>query len=97
MRIEDRRGEALSEATVTVDDRELVDLLQGLADVIEGDREHLHFQQPGGPQLVIQRNENASGALARQMDWWVGPLVLAAVVFVIIGAATVVRWAVGLL
>jgi hypothetical protein len=46
---------------------------------------------------VIQRDENASDALGRQMDWWVGPLVLAAVVFVIIGAATVVRWAAGLL
>ena len=98
MRIEDRRGEALTEATVTVDDRELVDLLQGLADVIEGDREHLHFSQPGGPQLVVQRDENAStDALGRQMDWWVGPILLVAVVFVIIGAATVVRWAAGLL
>lgn len=98
MRIENRTGEALTEATVTVDDEELVDLLQGLADVIEGDRAHLHFSQPGGPQLVVRRDEEgAADPLHRQMDWWVGPLVLVTVVFVIIGAATVMRWAAGLL
>ncbi|MDP9068142.1 MAG: hypothetical protein M3N53_07335 [Actinomycetota bacterium] len=97
MKIEDRRGEAVPETTVTVDDEELIDLLQGLADLIEGKREHLHFQQLGGPELVVQRAGAEDAApIERQMDWWVGPLVLFAVVFVIIGAVTVVRWAVGL-
>jgi hypothetical protein len=98
MRIEDRRGQALTEATVTVDDEELVDLLQGLADVIEENRGHLHFSQPGGPQLVVRRGEGVdSDPLGRQVDWWVGPLVLITAVLVVIGAATVVRWAGGLL
>ncbi len=98
MKIEDRRGETLTEATVTVDDEELVDLLQGLADVIEGDRTHLHFAQPGGPQLVVRRAAEAdSDPLQRAMDWWVGPLVLVGTIFLVIGAATVIRWAAGLL
>lgn len=98
MKIEDREGEQLAETTVTVDDRELVDLLQGLADIIEGDRPHLHFSQPGGPQLVVRRDaEGGAEPLLKQMDWWVGPLVLLAVLFIVVGAATVVRWAVGLL
>ncbi|HEU4480754.1 MAG TPA: hypothetical protein VFS18_02620 [Actinomycetota bacterium] len=97
MRIEDRTGDSLSEATVTVDDDELIDLLQGLADVIEGDRRHLHFSQLGGPQLVIRRSSEADAdPLGRQMDWWLGPAVLFGVVFVVIGLITVVRWAVGL-
>ena len=97
MRIEDQRGEPVNEATVTVDDAELIDLLQGLADVIEDKRPHLHFAQAGGPQLVVRRtSEDSVDPIERQRDWWVGPLVLLGVLFLIIGAATVVRWAVGL-
>ena len=98
MRIEDKSGRSLTEATVTVSDEELVDLLQGLADIIEGERPHLHFSQLGGPQLVVRRAaESDDDPLGRQMDWWVGPAVLFGLVFVIIGAFTVVRWAVALL
>jgi hypothetical protein len=98
MRIEDRAGGSLSEATVTVDDEELIDLLQGLADVVEGQREHLHFAQPGGPQLVVRRAaEGDPDPLGRQMDWWLGPLVLLGALLVVIGAATLIRWAAGLL
>jgi hypothetical protein len=98
MRIEDRKGTSLTEATVTVDDEELIDLLQGLADVIEGKREHLHFAQLGGAQLVVRRShEDDDDPIGRQMDWWAGPLILFGVLFVVIGFATVVRWAIGLL
>jgi hypothetical protein len=55
MKIEDRRGESLPEVTVTVDENEIVSLLEGIADVIERKREHLHFAQPGGPQLVVRQ------------------------------------------
>lgn len=98
MKIEDRRGDALTEATVTVDDEELIDLLQGLADVVEGTREHLHFNQLGGPQLVVRREaESDADPIGRQLDWWVGPMILVGTIFVIIGAVTFVRWAVNLL
>jgi hypothetical protein len=97
MRIEDRRGESLNEATVSVDDDELIDLLQGLADVVDGTRDHLHFAHPGGPQLVIRRaTGDDADPLGRQMDWWLGPLVLIAAVFVVIGLITFIRWAAGL-
>ena len=43
LKIENQTGDSLAEATVTLDDEELIDLLQGLADVIEGKREQLHF------------------------------------------------------
>ncbi|HET7481327.1 MAG TPA: hypothetical protein VFK89_00565 [Actinomycetota bacterium] len=97
MKIEDRRGESLSEATVTLEDGELIDLLEGLADVVEGNREHLHFNQLGGPQLVVRRaDEGDPDPIGRQLDWWIGPLVLVGAVFLIIGAVTFVRWAVEL-
>jgi hypothetical protein len=98
MKIENDKGESLTEATVSVDEHELIDLLQGLADVVEGTREHLHFVQPGGPQLVVRRaSEDDAEPLRRQMDWWVGPLVLFGTLFVVIGVITVIRWAAGLL
>ncbi|MBW3594452.1 MAG: hypothetical protein KY391_02650 [Actinobacteria bacterium] len=97
MKIEDRRGESLPEATVTVDDEELIDLLQGLADVVEGTREHLHFNQVGGPQLVVRRDaEGDADPIGRQLDWWVGPMILVGTIFLIIGAVTFVRWAINL-
>jgi hypothetical protein len=97
MKIEDRKGDPLPEATVTVDAEEIIDLLQGLADVIEAKREHLHFAQPGGPQLVVRLREGEDDPLRRQMDWWLGPLVLLVTLFSIVGLVTVVRWAAGLL
>lgn len=98
MRLENERGDAISETTIVVDDHELVDLLQGLADVVEGKREHLHFKQIGGPQLVVRRQDEADAdPLGRSMDWRVGPLVLFGLVFLVVGLVTVVRWAAGLL
>jgi hypothetical protein len=98
LRIEDRTGESLSEATVTVDDEELIDLLQGLADVVEGSRPHLHFNQIGGPQLVVRREvESEDDPLGRQLDWRLGPVVLFGLLFVIVGAVTVFRWFIDLL
>jgi hypothetical protein len=98
VKIEDRRGESLSEATVSVDDAELIEMLHGLADIVEGKRTHTHFTHPGGPQLVVRRAEEGdSDPLRRQLDWWLGPAVLFGAVFVIVGAVTVIRWAVGLL
>ncbi|MEA2433149.1 MAG: hypothetical protein QOG54_606 [Actinomycetota bacterium] len=97
MRIEDRSGEQVSETTITVDNEEIIDLLQGLADVVEGKREHLHFSQLGGPQLVVRLGEpDEAEPLDRQMDWWVGPLILFGTIFVIIGFVTTLRWAIGL-
>jgi hypothetical protein len=97
MKIEDRDGESLPEATVSVDEAELIDLLEGIADVVEGTREHLHFSQLGGPQLVVRRaTEHDDDPINRQLDWWVGPLILLGVLFVVIGAYTFVRWAVAL-
>jgi hypothetical protein len=97
MKIEDQRGDQLPEATVTVDNEEIIALLQGLADVIEGKREHLHFSQLGGPQLVVKfGGPNEAEPLDRQMDWWVGPLILFASVFVIVGMIATIRWAIGL-
>ena len=98
MRLENERGDGIAEATVVVDDHEIVDLLQGLADVVEGTREHLHFKQLGGPQLVVRRAAEADAdPLHQGMDWKVGPLILFALVFLVIGFVTVVRWAVNLL
>lgn len=97
MKIEDRRGEPLTEATVTVDEQELMDLLQGLADVVEGSREHLHFKQLGGPQLVVRRaHGDDDDPLGRQLDWWLGPLVFVAALLIIVGLATMIRWISGL-
>ena len=98
MRIVDRRGEPVPEATITVDDTELIELLHSLADLAEGKKEHVHVLQPGGAQLVIERgSEGEVEPLERQMDWWAGPLILFGALFIVIGLITFIRWAVNLL
>ena len=100
MKIKDRNGDPLAEATVTVDAHELMDLLQGVADIVEGKREHLHFRQTTGSELVIQLGTESGDEpdpIGRQMDWYLGPLVLFGGIFVLIGIITVVRWMLGLL
>jgi hypothetical protein len=98
VRIEDRRGEPVQETTVTVDDAELMDLLQGLADLVEGKRDHLHLAQAGGPQLVVRTGTGTdSEPIERQMDWWVGPVLLFGALFLVLGIATFIRWAAGLI
>jgi hypothetical protein len=98
VRIEDRRGEPVQETTVTVDDAELIDLLQGLADLVEGKRDHLHLAQAGGPQLVVRRGSvDDAEPIESQMDWWVGPVVLFGGLFVVLGIITFIRWAAGLI
>lgn len=93
MKIENRSGESLAEATLTLDDDEAVDLLQGLADVVEGSRDHLHFAQLGGPQLVVRKtSESDPDPLRRQMDWWMGPLILIGAIFLAVGAVNVIQW-----
>jgi hypothetical protein len=88
----------MEEATVTVDETELLDLLEGLADVVEGKRAHLHFNQLGGPQLVVRRTEEADAdPLQKSLDWWVGPLILLGVLLLIVGGVTAIRWVAGLL
>ena len=98
MKIENRSGESLAEATLTLDDDEAVDLLQGLADVVEGSRDHLHFAQLGGPQLVVRKtSESDPDPLRRQMDWWMGPLILIGAIFLVVGAVNVIQWMLDLL
>lgn len=97
MKIEDRKGTSLPEATVIVDEQEAVSLLEGLSDVVEGRKDHLHFAQIGGPQIVVRVGEPDPDPLGRQMDWWLGPLVLVLVVLVVVGAVTAVSWFVSLL
>lgn len=100
MRIEDRRGEPVQEVTVTADDAELIDLLQGLADLLEGKKElaHITESEVGGPHIAFRRDTGEEiEPLDRQMDWWVGPLVLFGAVFLVIGIVSFVRWAAGLL
>ncbi len=97
MKIEDRRGQPIDETTITVDDGELYDLLEGLADLAEGKRDHIHFAVAGSSELVVRRAGDETEPIERQMDWWVGPLILFAVLFMAVGVVTVIRWAVGLM
>jgi hypothetical protein len=97
MNIEDRSGRSLPEVTVTVDETEAVSLLEGLSDVVQGVKDHLHFAQLGGPQLVVRKGPTDDDPLGRQMDWWVGPLVLLGIVLVVVGTVTIARWVAGLL
>ncbi|HVL51743.1 MAG TPA: hypothetical protein VM754_09635 [Actinomycetota bacterium] len=91
MDITDDRGRALNEVTVRLTPEEVTDLLVAASD-LEGDgAEHAMLRSPDGTTLAVYRSTDEPTPLQRGTDWWVGPLVLVAVILVVVGAYTIGR------
>lgn len=97
MEITDDRGKALNEVTVRLTDDEVTELLVAASD-LEGDPEgHAMLRAPDGTTLAVYHATDEATPLQRGTDWWVGPLVLVAVILVVVGAYTIGRGVVDLL
>lgn len=97
MEITDDRGRSLTEVTVRLSEEEVTDLLVAASD-LEGDgAEHAMLRSPDGTTLAVYRATDEPTPLQRGTDWWVGPLVLVAVILLVVGAYTIGRGIVDLL
>lgn len=97
MDIADDRGRALNEVTVRLTEDEVTELLVAASDLEADPEAHAVIRGGDGTALAVYRATGEAGPLQRGTDWWLGPLVLVAVILVIVGAYTIGRGIVDLL
>lgn len=91
MELRDSGGKALSEVTMRLNEKELTELLVAASELEDGSKDHALLRSPDGVALAVYRTDEAPSALQSGTDWWVGPLVLLAVILLVVGAYTVAR------
>ncbi len=91
MELKDGRGRALNEVIVNLSDEEVTELLVATSQLDDTDAGHALLRTPEGTTLAIYRTSDQAPELARGTDWWMGPVVLVAVVFLVVGAYTIAR------
>lgn len=91
MEISDDRGRSLNEVTVRLTEEEVTDLLVAASDLEADGAEHAMLRSPDGTTLAVYRDSGEPTPLQRGTDWWVGPLVLVAVILLVVGAYTIGR------
>lgn len=97
MQIKDARGRTIDEVILTLSDEELVDLLVATSELEDKSSDHALLRSPGGASLAVYREQNGPTPLERGSDWWMGPVVLVAVLLLVVGAYTIARGAMSLL
>ena len=83
---------------VTLSEEEVTELL------VATSKHRRHRQRPrpaaygrGNHAGDLPRDRYRAPELARSTDWWMGPLVLVAIVFLVVGAYTIARGVLGLI
>lgn len=97
MEIRDGAGKRVQEATLRLSPEEMTDLLVATSQIDDGTTEHAVIRDQDGNVLAVYLDRPESTPIERGMDWWVGPIILTAVVLLGIGAFTVARALVRLL
>jgi hypothetical protein len=93
----DGRGRPLNEVIVTLSSEEVTELLVATAQLDETDDDHALLRTAEGTTLALYRETGATPELARSTDWWMGPVVLVAALFLVVGAYTIARGVLGLI
>lgn len=97
MQINDPGGRRLEEVTVRLEPGEVTELLVMASQLDEGRQNHAILRDESGTSLALYRDSGEPAPLERHFDWWLGPVVLAAVVLMGVGAFTIARGIVSLL
>lgn len=97
MQISDSRGRSLDEVVVRLDGEELTELLVAASQLDERSRDHAVVGDEAGNIVALYRETGEAPPLQRHFDWWLGPLILAGVILMLVGAFTIARGFVGLL
>lgn len=97
MQISDPRGRPIEEVTLRLESEELTQLLVAASQLEDGTQDHALLRDDAGNTVAVYRDRGEPPPLERHFDWWLGPLVLAAVVLMAIGAFTIAKGIVSLL
>ncbi|MEX2586813.1 MAG: hypothetical protein WD602_02320 [Actinomycetota bacterium] len=91
MELRDPGGKQLREVTVRLDGDEVTELLVAASELDDGTSDHALLRSRDGVALAVYRTDNGPSALQSGTDWWMGPLVLLALVLLVVGAYTIAR------
>lgn len=91
MKIQDPRGKVIIEATVQLSDEELTEVLVAASQIEDGSLDHAVVTDSAGNSLALYKQSDALQPLERQVDWWLGPVLLLIVLLTGIGIFTVAR------
>lgn len=91
MQLRDGGGKPLREVTLSLSEDEVTELMVASSELEDGTTDHALLRSPDGVTLAVYRSEEAPGELQNGTDWWVGLLVLVAVILLGVGAYTVAR------
>lgn len=80
-----------------LDQGEMEELLVAASQVDEKGEGYAILRDAGGTALALYLETGEEPPLARHADWWLGPLLLVAVLLMVVGAYTLARGAVRLL
>lgn len=97
MKIQDARGRTIPEVTLQLQDEEVTDLMVAASQLEEGSVSHAIVRDSSGNAVALYMRSEELEPLERQVDWWLGPVILLVVVLVGVGAYTIVRGIIGLL
>lgn len=97
MQIKDSSGQPLDEVVIEMGATEVTDLLVSLSQLDDGTNDHAFYRAPDGSAIAIYTPDTDPTPLQKGTDWWIGPLILVAVLLVVVGAFTVARGLVNLL
>jgi hypothetical protein len=97
VKIQDARGRTIPEVTLQLQEEEVTDLMVAASQLEGGSVSHAIVRDPTGNAVALYMRSEDLEPLERQVDWWLGPLILVVVVLVVIGAVTIVRSIIGLL
>jgi hypothetical protein len=95
--LRDARGRLLEEVVVKLSDDEVAELLVAASQLDGTDTGHALLRTGEGTTLALFRETGEAPELARGTDWWMGPVVLVAVLFLVVGAYTIARGVLGLI
>ena len=82
---------------VNLSAEEATELLVAASQIDEGDATHALMRDRAGNTLTLYLANEDAPPLQKGTDWWVGPILLLAVILVVVGAFTIARGILGLL
>jgi hypothetical protein len=97
VKIRDPRGRVIPEVTLQLQDEEVTDLMVAASQLEDGSVPHAIVRDPSGNAVALYMQSDELEPIERQVDWWLGPLLLLLALLTLVGAFTVVRGVIGLL
>ena len=97
VKIRDSRGRVIPEVTLQLQGDEVTELMVAASQLEDGSLDHAIVRDPSGTAVAMYLHSAELEPIERQVDWWLGPVLLLLILLTVLGAFTLVRGVIGLL